>query len=101
MNVGRPAGARARATSWEWAQLALLAVNFGWTTCCLGGYRPETLVVTSGLTGALLCVHFLARFFSPSAAGIQPWSWLGLPFLGYAAVNVVTVSPVPWLGWLD
>lgn len=43
----------------------MLAANLAWTTLCLGGYRPETMIVTSALTGALLVTHLLARIFSP------------------------------------
>src|SRR5258707_1369527 len=43
-----------RASGWEWAQVALLAANLAWTTLCLGGYRPETMGVTSWLTGLFL-----------------------------------------------
>ena len=46
---------------WEWAQTALLAINLAWTTLCLGGYLPETVVVTSVLAGLLLTVHLLER----------------------------------------
>ena len=50
-----------RASVWEWAQTALLVGNLGWTTLCLGGYRPETLRITSALNGLLLVVHLLGR----------------------------------------
>jgi hypothetical protein len=51
-------------TFWEWTQTALLSGNLVWTTLCLGGYRPETMVVSWGLTGLLLTVHLLAAPFS-------------------------------------
>lgn len=111
-----------RASAWEWTQAGLLSVNLVWTTLCLGGYRPETLVVTSGLTGLLLAIHFggcamgwgapaALRSNIPAVAGrdeqevrlrlFHPAGWLFLPFLVYAAGNVLWVSPVRWLGWLD
>lgn len=90
-----------RTILWEWIQAALLALNLGWTTLCLGGYRPETMIVTSVLTGALLVVHLAGRAMLAGAPRIQPASWWLLPFLVYAAGNVMAVSPVPWLGWLD
>ena len=87
----------------EWAQTALLAANFAWTTLCLGGYRPETMLVTCVLTGATLAFFFAGRFFGgkhDGAAGRNCGVWLW-PFLGYAALNVLFLTPVPWLGWLD
>ncbi|HUR57963.1 MAG TPA: O-antigen ligase family protein [Opitutaceae bacterium] len=91
-----------RATSWEWAQAVLLAGNLAWTTLCLGGYRPETMVLTSALTAALLLVHCGERALA--GAGLPPLhaaGWWLLPFLGYAAANAAWVTPVHWLGWLD
>lgn len=94
---------RPRGTAWEWAQTALLAANLAWTTLCLGGYRPETMVVTSALTGGLLAVHLASRAFAENAACTRthPAGWLLLPFLVYGAINVTWVTPVPWLGWRD
>lgn len=109
---------------WEWTQTALLSGNLAWTTLCLGGYRPETMVVSWGLTGLLLTVHFLARASvagSCEAApptreearpsrwgwarigigGFHPAGWLLVPFLVYATANVAWITPVPWLGWRD
>ncbi|MES2693073.1 MAG: O-antigen ligase family protein, partial [Verrucomicrobiota bacterium] len=86
----------------EWIQTILLGGNLAWTTLCLGGYRPETMMVTAGLTCATLAVFFVT-------CGRQGWSWRRmdpaawwlLAFLFYAAVNVAFVSPVKWLGWAD
>jgi len=83
----------------EWCVALLLAAALLWTTLCLGGYRPETMVVSWTLTGAALALHLGVAAWTaqrPHPAGL----WL-LPFLGYAAFNVVAVSPVPWLGWRD
>jgi O-antigen ligase len=112
-------------TFWEWTQTALLSGNLVWTTLCLGGYRPETMVVSWGLTGLLLTVHLLARAWPARATetaehatpqtrpatgwwtgqrdlgGFHPAGWLLVPFLVYAAANVAWVTPVPWLGWRD
>ncbi len=90
----------ARATPWEWAQAALLAAGLVWTTLCLGGYRAETMVVTSALNAALLTVHFLSQAFS-RAVRAHPAGWFFLPFLVYAAANAAFITPVPWLGWRD
>lgn len=89
-----------RVAAWEWTQVVLLAVNLMWTTLCLGGFRPETMVVTSALNGLLLAVHGLGvALLRPGRA--HPAGWWLLPFLGYAAANVFWVSPVPWVGWRD
>lgn len=104
-----PAAAPPHTSRWEWMQCALLAANLGWTTLCLGGFRPETMVVTATLTTALLMVHFAAAAWSgatevgavPSHARIHPAGWLFLPFLAYAAINAAWITPVPWLGWRD
>jgi O-antigen ligase len=96
------AAARVRPSAGEWIQFALLAASLVWTTLCLGGYRPETMVVTSALNGALLAVHLLGRAMARTPAERAHLAgWLLLPFLAYAALNVVSVSPVRWLGWQD
>ncbi len=93
-----------RAPVWEWVQAALLAGNLAWTTLALGGYRAETKVVTLALTAALLVVHGVARAVG-HWRGTSPRThlagWLLLPFLLYAFANVLWVTPVRWLGWLD
>ncbi|MBX3748583.1 MAG: O-antigen ligase family protein [Opitutaceae bacterium] len=86
----------------ESLQLGVLALNLAWTTLCLGGYRPETMVVTSALTAVLLVLHFVSRSLpAPALPRWHAWGWLPLPFLAYAAVNAAWVTPVPWLGWHD
>src|SRR5690606_34644987 len=91
------------------AQVALLEGNLTWTTLCLGGYRPETMVVTTAPSGALLVVHLLGRVMlreevavrSAEVARVHPAGWWLLPVPAYAAVNVAVVSPVKWIGWRD
>jgi O-antigen ligase len=102
------ASAREPVSPWERAQVGLLVTTLGWTTYGLGGYRPETMLVTSLLTGLLLIVHLLGPVFAraggptdPGTIRFHPAGWLVLPFLTYAAANVAWVSPVPWLGWRD
>ena len=86
----------------ELIQAGLLAANLGWTTLCLGGYRPETMVITSTLTGLLLVLHLAGRAVCAEAGlRIHPAGWLFLPFLLYATVNVLWITPVPWLGRHD
>jgi tetratricopeptide (TPR) repeat protein len=92
-----------RVSAWEWIQTALLLVNLAWTTLCLGGFRPETMVVTSAWNGLLLAVHLAGRSLAEegSRRRAHPAGWWMLPFLIYAAANVLWVTPVPWLGWRD
>ncbi len=90
----------ARASIWEWIQTALLAANLAWTTLCLGGFLAETMVVTVALNGLLLVVHFAARAAGAVGRSHPAGKWL-LPFLAYAAINVLRVTPVRWLGWQD
>ena len=86
----------------EWCQTTLLAANLVWTTLCLGGFRPETKLVTFALTGLLLIVHLAVWAWEKRAArDCDGAGWCLLPFLAYALINVVFVTPVPWLGWLD
>jgi O-antigen ligase len=102
-------GRRSPSSVWEWAQIVLLIGNLGWTIACLGGFRAETMVVSSALTGALLVVNLAERVFDdkrevPTAFGFfgfHPAGWCFVPFLLYAAANVRWVTPVPWLGWRD
>ena len=93
----------ARVSVWEWLTAALLVANLAWTTLCLGGFRPETMVVTGALNGLLLAVHLVGRGLARAgdAPRIHPASWWLLPFLAYALANVLWVTPVPWLGWRD
>ncbi|MBS0662780.1 MAG: O-antigen ligase family protein [Verrucomicrobia bacterium] len=91
-----------RASAWEWAQVLLLLGSFAWTTLCLGGFRPETMLVTSGLNALLLAVHFAGQAVSREPQPRLHWAgWCLLPFLGYAFANVLWVTPVPWIGWRD
>jgi len=83
----------------EWALVALLGVSLTWTTLCLGGYRPETMVVTSLLNGALLVLMLVEQ--ARTGRRLHPAGWFLLPFLVYAAANAAFHTPVPWLGWHD
>jgi O-antigen ligase len=102
---------------WQWAQTLLLAANAIWTTVCLGGFLARTVVATSSLTAALLLTHAVGWIalngrVARSAAQarvratnsdwtIHPAGLWFIPFLIYAAANVVWISPVRWLGWVD
>ena len=88
-----------RAGATEWTLSLLVAVNLAWTTLFLGGFRPETMLVSWILTGSAWALQLLNSAFT--AERIHPASWFPLPFLAYAAANVLWVSPVAWLGWRD
>ncbi len=90
-----------RANFTEWTLVCLLSVNLAWTTLCLGGYRPETMLVTSLLTAITLMVHLIGQGWAGVAVRLHPAGWLFLPFLLYALANVIWVTPLPWLGWHD
>lgn len=73
-----------------------------WTTLALGGYLPATRPVTSLLVGLLLAVHFASLAVErPTWRALHPASWAPLPLLAVALANVLWVTPVPWLGWID
>ena len=88
-----------RAGATEWTLSVLLAANLVWTTLFLGGFRPETMLVSWILTGSALGLQLINHAFT--AERVHPASWFPLPFLVYAAANVLWISPVPWLGWRD
>src|SRR5271165_5949766 len=84
--------------AFEWVRVALLAANISWTTLCLGGYLPGSRVLMAALTGALIAVHLVDPARGTRA---HPAGRIFLPFLAYAAANVIWVTPVRWLGWTD
>ena len=91
---------RTVATATEWALTALLAANLAWTTLCLGGFRPETMVVTCALNALLAALACLRA----AQGGGRPWNravWWPVPFLVFALVNTLWLSPVGWLAWRE
>ncbi len=93
------APSKLRVSIWEWSLTILLSANLAWTTLCLGGFLPATVVVTSLLTAALLIVYAVGA--SRGFGGVHPAALWFVPFLVYAAANVVWVTPVRWLGLID
>jgi O-antigen ligase/tetratricopeptide (TPR) repeat protein len=101
--------------AWQWLQVIVLSANLVWTTLCLGGFLAQTMVVTSALTALLLLVHGLGWFWPAGPefglassdpegridSGACASGWMFIPFLVYAAANVLWVTPVRWLGWID
>ncbi|MCC6415228.1 MAG: O-antigen ligase family protein [Opitutaceae bacterium] len=92
---------RERSDGWEWLLALLLGGNLVWTTLCLGGYRPETMLVTSLLTATAVVVHLLAMAARRRVVCGHWVGWLFTPFGVYALGNVLWLTPVPWLGWHD
>ncbi len=94
-----------RASRWDWAQALLLALNLAATTLALGGYLRETLLWSCAFTAVIVALKFL-RGACVRADGVDRPCWHGagwwlVPFLIYAAINVLAVTPVGWLGWRD
>ncbi|HEY0968883.1 MAG TPA: O-antigen ligase family protein [Opitutaceae bacterium] len=96
-----PAAPSTSAPWLDWAVAAALAACIAWTTLCLGGYRPETMVVPALVIAALVGALLLARAAGLRREAFDPVGLWCVPFLVYAAINVRVVSPVAWLGWAD
>lgn len=88
----------ARATAFQWARTALISANILWTTLSLGGFLPGSREAMTVMTALLIAAHL-----ADPARGMRahPAGCLFLPFLVYAAVNVIWITPVRWLGWFD
>ncbi|OHE85136.1 MAG: hypothetical protein A3G75_14880 [Verrucomicrobia bacterium RIFCSPLOWO2_12_FULL_64_8] len=99
-SAGGAATTRWRAVG-EWLVVGLILANVWWTTLCLGGYRPDTLIISYGLTAAALVVSILAAAFGAGPVRLHLAGLIPLPFLLYGVANVLWVTPVPWLGWWD
>ncbi len=84
----------------EWTAAIVLAVNLGWTLWHFGGYQPGDRLVSLWLT-ALATVTLLSSRTSRGSVGWHPAGYLLLPFAALATVNVMAVTPVKWLGWMD
>jgi O-antigen ligase len=83
----------------EWMIAGLLAGNLAWTTLCLGGARPETLVLTWALTGVTLALQLTMSAWAGERSHVAGF-WL-LPFLAYGLISVAFITPVPWIGKRD
>ncbi|MDD2764403.1 MAG: O-antigen ligase family protein [Opitutaceae bacterium] len=98
---GRQEGSGEGTDGGEWLLVVLVLASLWWTTLCLGGYRPETMLVTVILNVATFIVWLALAAWR--RRGIRPHvaALATLPFLAYAAVNAAWMTPVPWLGWRD
>ena len=90
-----------RESSGGWAIVILVLANLWWTTLCLGGYRPETMVVTSALNLATLALWFAIEACRRTPPALHGAALATLPFLAYGAAQALWITPVPWLGWRD
>ncbi len=95
------AGAPGDAAAGDWILTGLVLAALSWTTLCLGGYRPETMVATTVLETAAFLVWLTLEIRREHGLRLCLPALLTVPFLGYAALNVVLISPVAWLGWRD
>ncbi len=80
----------------------ILAGNLIWTTVCLGGFRPETQLVTYSVTCCWAVLYLGLRAFG--AIGTRSWGAADLllgGFLLVALANVALIAPMPWLGVAD
>jgi O-antigen ligase len=83
----------------EWLLALGLAATVAWTALCLGGYRPETMVVTTQavlglatLGGCLLVLH---------PQRLNPAVLLPVPFVLFALASAFWIAPARWLAWRE
>ncbi len=77
----------------------MLAANLAWTTLCLGGVRAETMVISWALTGVTWALQLVLSAWMGERS--HPAGFWLLPFLAFAALSVLAITPVPWLGKRD
>lgn len=96
------ASARGSVSSgWQWTLAGVLSVNLVFTLLLNGGYGPRYEGVTALLTTVLFGVHAASVLLGRSPLRLHPASWLPLPFVAYAAIHTVWLTPVPWLAQRD
>ena len=97
---GVDAGAEENGSGGEWALAVLVLANLWWTALCLGGYRPETMVIAAAVNAATFA-FWLGMKARRRRLGVRSAALATLPFLVYCAVSAWRLTPVPWLGWQD
>ncbi|HET7536192.1 MAG TPA: O-antigen ligase family protein, partial [Candidatus Didemnitutus sp.] len=83
----------------DWLVTLGLAAMLGWTTLCLGGYRPETMVVTSTAVFALAALAIV--WFVIQSRRLRRVALLPAPFLLYALASTWWIAPAGWLAWRE
>ncbi len=83
----------------DWAITVGLMAVLAWTTLCLGGFRPETMIVTSNGIFALAALGGLALVIRPRS--FHPALLIPVPFLLYALASTFWLAPAPWLAWRE
>ncbi|NBB78635.1 MAG: hypothetical protein GVY36_04220 [Verrucomicrobia bacterium] len=86
----------------DWLVTLCLGAIISMTALHLGGVRPDTLVALLPLYTALLCLHGLWLLLESENRRRLNYAplWF-LPALVWLLVNVLLVTPVPWLGWYE
>jgi O-antigen ligase len=96
--------APSRLFAWgEWLLVLGLMVVLSWTTLCLGGYRPETMV---GASWGVFGLGALGGVLWALGRGSEPMIFnravlLPVPFLIYALMSVWWIAPAKWLAWRE
>lgn len=86
---------------WECTLAGMLSVNLAFTLLLNGGYGPKYEGVTALMNAALLGVYAASVILARSALRLHPAGWLPLPFVAYAAIHAVWLTPAPWLAQRD
>jgi len=86
----------------EWAILAVLALALLQTLLGYGGYLREgyRMAGVSVTFGLLAVLHAVWRLLSRSGRTVTWVALAPLPFLGYAGLSNVAITPAPWHGGL-
>lgn len=83
----------------QWVLTIGLAATLAWTTLCLGGYRPETMVVAGS---AVMGLSILAAVLSAWRPINLDWvTGAPVPFLLFALASVRWLAPAGWLAWRE
>jgi O-antigen ligase len=85
----------------EWVLVILVLGNLAWTAMCLGGFRPETMVVASAVNAATFALWLAMSVWRRGRFELRGAALATLPFLVYGAVSAGWLTPVPWMGWQD
>ena len=99
--AGADACAEGNGSGGEWVLAVLVIANLWWTALCLGGYRPETMVIASAVNAATFALWLAMKAWRRRRFAVRCAALATLPFLVYGAVSAGWLTPVPWLGWQD